>query len=173
MDTVLYWLTRAFVAFIQTLPLKWIARSGRAGGALAFWLDTRHRRVALKNLTMCFGNEKSPAEIRAIAKENFRRLGENYASAVKTASMNPEQLRPHFEFVGAEKISPYVTDAGPQSRIVANFDPPFCQADTVTNGRVQRTIVTQSKNRRRGGSGAFVAKKWQAQSVAAGMVVHQ
>jgi lauroyl/myristoyl acyltransferase len=119
MDTVLYWLTRAFVAFIQTLPLKWIARSGRAGGALAFWLDTRHRRVALKNLTMCFGNEKSPAEIRAIAKENFRRLGENYASAVKTASMNPEQLRPHFEFVGAEKISPYVTDAGPQSRIVA------------------------------------------------------
>src|SRR5271154_413509 len=101
MDTLLYWLVRGLVAFIQSLPLVWVVRLGRAGGALAFWLDARHRRVALKNLTMCFGNEKLPDEIRAIAKENFRRLGENYASAVKTAAMSLEQLRPHFEFVGA------------------------------------------------------------------------
>jgi len=119
MDTLLYWLARGLVAFIQSLPLVWVARLGRAGGALAFWLDARHRRVALKNLTMCFGHEKSPDEIRAIAKENFRRLGENYAGAVKTAPMSPEQLRPHFEFVGAEKILPHAADAGPQSRIMA------------------------------------------------------
>ncbi|MGD1088895.1 MAG: hypothetical protein ABR955_09260 [Verrucomicrobiota bacterium] len=119
MDTLLYWIARACVAFIQTLPLNWIARSGRTVGTLAFWFDARHRRVALKNLTMCFGNEKSPAEIHAIAKENFRRLGENYASTVKTAAMNSEQLRPHFEFTGAEKILPHATDAVPQSRIVA------------------------------------------------------
>jgi KDO2-lipid IV(A) lauroyltransferase len=119
MDTLLYWLARGLVAFIQSLPLVWVARLGRAGGALAFWLDARHRRVALKNLTMCFGHEKSPDEIRAIAKENFRRLGENYASAVKTAPMSPEQLRPHFEFGGAEKILPHAANAGPQSRIVA------------------------------------------------------
>jgi lauroyl/myristoyl acyltransferase len=119
MDTLLYWLVRGLVAIIQSLPLVWVARLGRTGGALAFWLDARHRCVALKNLTMCFGSEKSPAEIRAIGKENFRRLGENYVSAVKTAAMNPEQLRPHFEFTVAEKILPYATDAGPQSRIVA------------------------------------------------------
>jgi lauroyl/myristoyl acyltransferase len=119
MDTLLFWLARAFVAFIQTLPLNWIARSGRAGGALTFWLDARHRHVALKNLTMCFGNEKAPAEIRAIAKENFRRLGENYASAIKTAAMSLEQLSPHFEFNGAEKILPHAANAGPQSQIVA------------------------------------------------------
>jgi lauroyl/myristoyl acyltransferase len=119
MDTLLYWVARASVAIIQTLPLVWIARIGRAGGTLAFWLDARHRRVALKNLTMCFGNEKSPVEIRTIAKENFRRLGENYASAVKTAAMSLEQLRPHFEFGGAENILPHATDAGPQSRIFA------------------------------------------------------
>jgi KDO2-lipid IV(A) lauroyltransferase len=119
MDSLPYWLVRGLVAIIQSLPLVWIARLGRAGGALAFWLDARHRCVALNNLTMCFGNEKSPAEISAIAKENFRRLGENYASAVKTAVMNPEQIRPHFEFTGAENILPHATDAGPQSRIVA------------------------------------------------------
>src|SRR5438132_475605 len=65
METALYLLARALLAFIQALPLAWVARIGRAGGALTYWLDARHRRVALRNLTMCFGQEKSPAEIRS------------------------------------------------------------------------------------------------------------
>jgi KDO2-lipid IV(A) lauroyltransferase len=119
MDALLYWFARAVIALIQALPLTLVARLGRAGGAAAFWLDARHRRVALRNLGMCFGGEKSPAEIRAIAKENFRRIGENYASAVKTAAMTPEEMKPHFKFTGAEKILPHEANAGPQSRIVA------------------------------------------------------
>jgi KDO2-lipid IV(A) lauroyltransferase len=119
MDTLLYWTVRALVAILQSLPLKLVARIGRAGGALAFRLDARHRRVALQNLEMCFGGEKSPGEIRSIAKENFRRLGENYSSAIKTAAMTPAEMRSHFVFTGAEKILPHEADAGPQSRIVA------------------------------------------------------
>ena len=87
MDTLIYWLGCALIAVIQALPLTFVARLGRAGGGLAFWLDARHRRVALKNLAMCFGHEKSPEEIRALARENFRRIGENYACAIKTSAM--------------------------------------------------------------------------------------
>ncbi|MFM2082531.1 MAG: ADP-heptose--LPS heptosyltransferase 2 [Verrucomicrobiota bacterium] len=119
MDTLLYFFARALVALVQALPLRVVARLGRAGGALAFRLDARHRRVVLKNLTMCFAAEKSPAEIHALAQENFRRLGENFASAVKTAAMTPAQMRPHFVFTGAEKILPHAINAGPQSRVVA------------------------------------------------------
>ena len=119
MDMLLYWFARALVAVIQALPLTLVARLGRAGGGLAYWLDGRHRRVALQNLTMCFGREKSPEEIRALAQENFRRIGENYAGAVKTAVMSPEQLRPHFDFYGAEKILKFQVNSGPQSRIIA------------------------------------------------------
>ena len=92
METPLYWLVRGLVAFLQGLPLTWVARLGRSGGGLAYWLDARHRRVTLRNLTMCFGREKSPAELRALARENFRRIGENYACAVKTAGMSYEDL---------------------------------------------------------------------------------
>jgi len=46
MDTLIYWPARALVALIQALPLPFVARLGRAGGGLAFWLDVRHRRVA-------------------------------------------------------------------------------------------------------------------------------
>ncbi len=119
MDKLLYVVARALVACLQALPLLWVARLGRLGGAAAYWLDARHRRVAFRNLDMCLGREKSTAEIRALAKENFRRIGENFACAAKTASMTPEQLRPSFKFVGAEIILPHQPGVRPQSRIVA------------------------------------------------------
>ena len=94
MDSLLYLLARGLVAFIQALPLRFVARLGRTGGGLAYWLDSRHRKVALRNIAMCFPN-RSPAEVCDVARENFRRLGENYVSAIKTASMTPDQMRPH------------------------------------------------------------------------------
>ena len=119
LDQLLYWIARAVVTGLQALPLRGVARLGRAGGAVAYWVDARHRRVALRNLTQCFGPEKSPAEIRAIAKENFRRLGENYLSAIKTAAMTLEEMQPHFEFIGEAKFLPPGSTTPPQSRVIA------------------------------------------------------
>ena len=119
MNTLLYWFGRAFIAFIQLLPLKLAARLGRAGGALAFHLDGRHRRVALDNLTMCFGKEKSVEEIHAIARENFRRIGENYLSAIKTAAMNFDQLKPHLEFSGFDRLPPKRDDGATRNAVMA------------------------------------------------------
>ena len=113
MDAALYWLVRSVVALLQSLPLEVVARLGRAGGALAYVLDGRHRRVALRNLTMCLGSEKSPAEIQALARENFRRIGEAFACSVKTAGMTWDQLRSRVEFSGQiETLNP----AGNESR---------------------------------------------------------
>jgi len=104
MDRLLYWLALAIVKFFQALPLHWVARIGRAGGGLAYWLDARHRHVAIENLTKCFSSEKSPTEIRALARENFKRLGENYVCAIKTSSMPWSDLEPHLQFGGLEKL---------------------------------------------------------------------
>ncbi len=104
MDFLLYALASTVVRALQALPLRWVARIGRAGGALAYWIDGRHRRVAIDNLTRCFGKEKSAGEIRAIARENFKRLGECYSCGLKTASMTWEDLEPHLEVGGLEKM---------------------------------------------------------------------
>lgn len=98
MDTLLYVIARVLVGFIQLLPLRVVARLGRMGGALVYRLDARHRHVANGNLARCFP-EKSAGEVKRLAKENFRCIGENFASAVKTAGMSPEELRPHLEFI--------------------------------------------------------------------------
>ncbi len=104
METVLYFLARGLIWILQKMPLRWVASLGRAGGLVGYWLDKRHRRIAIQNLTHCFGDEKSVNEIQALAKENFRRLGENYACAIRTAFMTNEELRPHIEFGGDGRI---------------------------------------------------------------------
>jgi len=99
MDLLLYLVARALVALVQRLPLMWAARVGRAAGGLAYFLDVRHRRVAQRNLAMCFAKDMSAEQIRLIARENFRRIGECFACAIKTASMTYEELKEHIEFV--------------------------------------------------------------------------
>ena len=119
METALYCVARALVAGLQALPLTWVARLGRFCGGLAYWVDVRHRRVALSNLTLCFGGEKPPEELRALARENFRRMGESFACAVKTAAMSFDELRSRVEFVGDARIVSPPADGKPQGVVAA------------------------------------------------------
>jgi KDO2-lipid IV(A) lauroyltransferase len=117
MDTIVYALAKALAAFIQALPLPTAAWLGRALGGLAYGLSARHRRVAVENLTLCLGGEKSPAEIRQIARENFRRIGESYACAIKTASMTSAELKPHVEFANIDRL-PQKSGGAPLPNVV-------------------------------------------------------
>jgi len=130
METFLYWLAKTIVIAIQSLPLDFVARIGRAGGALACLIDARHRTVAENNLKQCFP-EKSARDIDLILREHFRRLGENYVCAVKTAGMKFEHVLARCEIIGLEKLAtvahgsfigphqPFDPGAAPWNRIVA------------------------------------------------------
>ncbi len=91
-DKILCLLTRIGIRLLQAMPLRWAALLGRCGGELVFWADRRHRRMAIANLTRCFKHEKTPAQIRALAHENFRRIGENSCCAVHTAALDAASL---------------------------------------------------------------------------------
>jgi KDO2-lipid IV(A) lauroyltransferase len=118
METLLYWLAMCLVGLIQALPLRLVARIGRAGGGLGYLVDARHRKVALQNLAACFGKEKSGPEITALARENFKRIGESYACGIKTAAMTFDQLKPHLEFTRLDVIPP-VTETPPRGIVAA------------------------------------------------------
>jgi KDO2-lipid IV(A) lauroyltransferase len=119
MAWILYLLALGLAEFLQAIPLRWAARLGRAGGALLHALDASHREVARRNLTLCLGSERSPREIRELVREHFRRLGENYGCAVKTAAMSWEDLKPFVEFVGAEKVDSSNPGQPPRTVVVA------------------------------------------------------
>jgi KDO2-lipid IV(A) lauroyltransferase len=104
MDFLLYWPARALIGILQSLPLVWVAHIGRAFGGLAYLLDGRHRRKTIENLKRFIGEGKSDKEIAALARETFRRIGENFSCAVKTASMSWEDLRDRCEIAGVERV---------------------------------------------------------------------
>lgn len=97
---------RFLIWFLQSIPLAWAARGGRFAGWLAWLLDRRHRAAALDNLRLAFGTELNEPAIQSIGSEHFKRLGENYASAIKTASMSDAELRPHLEFINYPETLP-------------------------------------------------------------------
>jgi KDO2-lipid IV(A) lauroyltransferase len=72
---------------------------------LFYFLDVRHRRVAVNNLLACLCNSHSKKEILSIARENFCRLGEVYLSALKTAAIPTEKIGSVLSVMGEENIS--------------------------------------------------------------------
>lgn len=119
MDTLIYQLARLCIRGIQFPSLEIVARLGRALGWLAFYLDGRHRRVAIQNLGRTWGSRWGEGRIRAIAHENFCRLGENYCCAIKTASMSASELKPHLEWVGTENLNGISEGTGNGSKVFA------------------------------------------------------
>lgn len=105
MERLLYYIAKTGIAALQALPLRLVARLGRCGGAVAFRLDRRHRRVALENLERCFGRERDASEIAALARENFKRIGESYACAVRTAAMDDDEIRRILTVAGVERLA--------------------------------------------------------------------
>lgn len=117
-DFLLTTLARVVIALLQALPLGAVAWLGRTFGGLAYLLDARHRKMAAQNIAMCFP-ENSAAEVRALARESFRRIGENFACAVKTASFDAAGIRSVTEFAGAEKFPKPEVGKAPRSVVCA------------------------------------------------------
>ena len=65
-------LTRFALWFVPRLSRTAVLRIARIGGAAAFLLPIRLKKVALANLDIAFGREKSPEEKKRILKESCR-----------------------------------------------------------------------------------------------------
>ena len=104
-NSLFYYLARFFIGVIQLMPLKVVALAGRVGGFLFYFLDVRHRRVAVNNLLASLGNSHSKKEIISIARENFCRIGEVYFSALKTAAIPTEEIGSVLSTKGEKNIS--------------------------------------------------------------------
>jgi KDO2-lipid IV(A) lauroyltransferase len=73
-DQVLYRAVCALFNLLGRLPKAWRHASAVFLGRLVFALDRRHRRIALRNLKLAYGGEKSDVERLAIARCVFENL---------------------------------------------------------------------------------------------------
>ena len=97
LDFSIYLLYRAGTAIASALPLRVLFPLGDLMGLVAWLLLPHYRRLARRNLEIAFANEKSPRELRRIARRHFQRLGANLICSAKMGSMPPERLAQHLE----------------------------------------------------------------------------
>lgn len=92
MERFVYLFYRAITKSIALLPLQTSFRLGEWAGWGSSFLLRPYWRLALRNLEIAYGGEKSASELRKIAREHFTMLGGNLLSSVKVATLSPEEI---------------------------------------------------------------------------------
>src|SRR5687767_180665 len=110
MDRLAFWLYRAVAAVLGVLPVPVIFTIGEVLGWLGYWLAIPYRRLALHNLEIAFGKEKSASERRALARRHFRTLGANLLTSVRIAGMSREEIKALVDLEGIEITEPLLRE---------------------------------------------------------------
>ena len=92
LDLIAYLFYRAGSAIASALPLRLLFILGEFLGLCAWFILPGYRRLSQRNVTIAFGSEKSPAELRRLVRRHFQRLGANFLCSVKLSTMPVEKI---------------------------------------------------------------------------------
>jgi lipopolysaccharide heptosyltransferase II len=103
-DYFVYLVYRAGFALITILPLRTLFALGNALGFCAWVLLRRYRRLALQNIEIAFGDEKSLRELHWLVRQHFQRLGANLLCSIKLGAVSLERLTDCIEIENLDAI---------------------------------------------------------------------
>jgi lipopolysaccharide heptosyltransferase II len=104
LDFSIYLLYRAGTVLLVALPLRALFALGNVSGFCAWIILGKYRRLALRNISIAFGNEKSPRELRRLVRRHFQRLGANLLCSVKLRVMPLEKMEARVETENIEVV---------------------------------------------------------------------
>lgn len=101
--SIILGLVRFMIAIAQIIPRSlWISCCG-ALGSLAYVFATKSRKITIRNLTMAYGPEKTPVQIRRMAREVFYFMGKNAGDIIRAFPITDEaKLRKFLVVNGSE-----------------------------------------------------------------------
>ncbi len=99
----IYLILKGFSFLINLLTESVALWVGRQMGNVAYYLDWDHRNVALQNLRIAFGQEKSEKERRSIAKRNFQHMGMMVIEFFRILGMDTEAYKRKVSVEGLEE----------------------------------------------------------------------
>jgi KDO2-lipid IV(A) lauroyltransferase len=100
---LIYLILIGFSLIINLLPEGFALWVGRQLGIVMYYLDWEHRKVALQNLSLAFGQEKSASEIRGIARRTFQNLGMTTIEFFRIPKMDAEMFKERVKIEGLEE----------------------------------------------------------------------
>ncbi len=101
---IIYWFLRFFCFVISLLPRRLALYTGETLGLICFYILSREKQKALKNLDLVFGDKKSLEEKRRIIKQLFKNLGKNVAEVIKFPATARKGIDKTVQIQGEEKI---------------------------------------------------------------------
>lgn len=102
---IAYGAFKAVSLAFAVLPRRICLGLGTGLGRLAYRLDRRHREIALGNLAIAFGDERTPAERAAIARASLAGFGRVLADVLKMMHYSRARVRRLVTVEGAEHMA--------------------------------------------------------------------
>lgn len=151
-DALGYGAFKAIALVFALLPRSVCLAAGATLGRLAYRIDRRHREIALGNLTVAFGKERSPAELDGIARRSLEGFGRVIADILKMMRYSRARVLRLVTIEGAEHMasalakgrgvlaftahfghwelaSAVISEAGPFRPLVRILDNPLIERD--------------------------------------------
>ena len=92
---------------LRLLPLPLVFLIGEGAGLLFYLGLPGYRKLAVRNMTIAFGRERTPEEIRSMARASFLRLGGNLLSSLVLPRIGREAIDERVEVIyekGAREV---------------------------------------------------------------------
>lgn len=112
MDRLGFALYRGIGFLVGLLPLTAVFCLGAAIGWLGYFIAPPYRRLVLRNLEIAFGREKTPRELRALARRHFALLGANIFSSLKLPRLSRAQIERVVTVEGLETMDAGIVAGG-------------------------------------------------------------
>jgi KDO2-lipid IV(A) lauroyltransferase len=106
---IIYKAVSASFKCMGLIPRALGVRVGGFLGRISFLANRKHREIALNNLTLAYGDEKSPREIRTLAKKVFENLGKIVFEVGWFSTLNRTDFDKYFRMHG---LSHYTNAVG-------------------------------------------------------------
>ncbi len=104
-DYVSYLAFRGVSAAARFYSRETMLRLGDALGLVWLLLDRHHRRLAMSNLRLALGSEKTEAELRGIRMRSFMHLGRIVMDLARSWDITLEEVDRYFVFEGEENLA--------------------------------------------------------------------
>jgi KDO2-lipid IV(A) lauroyltransferase len=138
---------RLWTTLVKYLPSESLLSYGEKFGAVSFYLLARARRIALINLHLALGREKSKEEINQICRKVFRNIGRDMMETYSCLNYEDNYLRTLVKIEGKE----YLDQALKQGKGVIAFSAhlgnfPLMTVRLAREGYPLSMVVRESKN---------------------------
>jgi KDO2-lipid IV(A) lauroyltransferase len=120
-EYILYFSIKLFAVIFQVLPLRFALFIGRNLGILVYMFDTKHIRIAYRNLRIAFAGRYTARQLKAILKMHYKKFGMNLIEVLRLPKVNKDYIDRYIEIKGKENLDNALNNKGGTIILGAHF----------------------------------------------------